>query len=76
MNPKTTTTVAERRALNGVTAEQLRDQLRGELVLPGDAAYDEARRVRNGMIGRRPTPRPQRLSPSERDQTAATGTRS
>jgi hypothetical protein len=32
-------------ALSEATVEELRDALRGELVLPGDAAYDEARRV-------------------------------
>jgi FAD/FMN-containing dehydrogenase len=33
---------------------ELRDDLRGELVLPGDPAYDESRSVWNGMIDRRP----------------------
>jgi FAD/FMN-containing dehydrogenase len=32
----------------------LRTQLRGELVRPGDPHYDEARRVYNGMIDKRP----------------------
>src|SRR5689334_22217301 len=31
-----------------------RAQLRGELVRPGDADYDDARRVYNGMIDKRP----------------------
>ncbi|HSO97596.1 MAG TPA: FAD-binding oxidoreductase [Solirubrobacteraceae bacterium] len=35
--------------------QELRDSLRGELVLPGDDAYDEARSVWNGMIDRRPS---------------------
>src|SRR5207244_10038738 len=34
--------------------KELRDALGGELVLPGEAAYDEARSVWNGMIDRRP----------------------
>jgi hypothetical protein len=33
---------------------QLGNQLRGELVLPTDAAYDDARRVWNGLIDKRP----------------------
>ena len=40
--------------LTGAAARELRGALRGELVLPGDAAYDEARSVWNGMIGCRP----------------------
>jgi FAD/FMN-containing dehydrogenase len=36
------------------TIEELRQSLRGELVTPTDAAYDQARAVWNGMIDRRP----------------------
>src|SRR5829696_3076661 len=36
------------------TMEHLRDQVRGEIVTPDDAAYDEARTVYNAMIDRRP----------------------
>ena len=38
----------------GATVQELRDALHGELVLPGDAAYEEARSVWNDMIDRRP----------------------
>lgn len=34
--------------------ETLRNGFRGQLVLPGDAAYDTVRRVHNAMIDRRP----------------------
>jgi FAD/FMN-containing dehydrogenase len=46
--------LAEPPALGEATVGELRDALRGELVLPGDSAYDEARSVWNGMIDRRP----------------------
>jgi FAD/FMN-containing dehydrogenase len=34
--------------------EELRGKLRGELVFPGDANYDEARKLYNAMIDKRP----------------------
>jgi FAD/FMN-containing dehydrogenase len=37
-----------------LTVHQLRDQVRGAIVLPGDENYDEARKVYNAMIDRRP----------------------
>jgi FAD/FMN-containing dehydrogenase len=42
-------------ALPETTVEALREGLRGELIGPDDVAYEEARRVYNGMIDRRPT---------------------
>ena len=33
---------------------ELKGKLRGELILPGDATYDEARKLYNGMIDKRP----------------------
>jgi FAD/FMN-containing dehydrogenase len=46
--------LAEPSALGEATVQELRIALRGELVLPDDAAYGEARCVWNGMIDRRP----------------------
>ena len=40
--------------MSGITLEQLRGQVRGDVVAPGDDAYGEARQVYNAMIDRRP----------------------
>jgi FAD/FMN-containing dehydrogenase len=40
--------------LDPKTLQEFAMHLRGELIQPGDAAYDEARRVFNGMIDRHP----------------------
>ena len=40
--------------LDPVAIDELAGSLRGEAIRPGDRAYDEARRVWNGMIDRRP----------------------
>jgi FAD/FMN-containing dehydrogenase len=40
--------------LNETDVQELRAKFRGDLILPGDAAYDGARKVYNGMIDRRP----------------------
>ena len=41
-------------ALNGSALASFRDAFRGPIVLPTDDGYDDARRVWNGMIDRRP----------------------
>jgi FAD/FMN-containing dehydrogenase len=38
----------------GLITDELRAAFRGELIEPGDAGYDDARAVYNGMIDRRP----------------------
>jgi FAD/FMN-containing dehydrogenase len=40
--------------MNETEIQELRASFRGELIVPGDPAYDAARRVYNGMIDRRP----------------------
>jgi FAD/FMN-containing dehydrogenase len=40
--------------MHDLDASELRASLRGELIQPGDAEYDDARKVYNGMIDRRP----------------------
>lgn len=41
-------------AIEKTRIEALKASLQGELLLPGDAAYDSARKVWNGMIDRKP----------------------
>ena len=41
-------------AIDDATIEQLRSAVGGEVITPEDAAYDEARKVWNGMIDRHP----------------------
>ena len=40
--------------LTDTTVAAFKSALRGEVIVPGDARYDEARKVYNGMIDRRP----------------------
>jgi FAD/FMN-containing dehydrogenase len=40
--------------LDTIAVQDLRSRLRGELLQPGDAGYEQARQVYNGMIDRRP----------------------
>src|SRR6266851_2932640 len=48
-------TITEGRIVLADTAvQQLRARLRGELLLPSDARYDDTRKVWNGMVDKRP----------------------
>jgi hypothetical protein len=40
--------------MNGLNVDTLRGQVRGQIITPGDAGYDAARAVHNGLIDRRP----------------------
>ena len=48
------TTTGTGAALPEPAVQDLKSRLRGELIRPGDAAYDATRKVYNGMIDRRP----------------------
>jgi FAD/FMN-containing dehydrogenase len=49
-----TTTTGSHIVIEGTTVETFKTSLRGELLRPGDTDYDEARKVWNGMIDKRP----------------------
>jgi FAD/FMN-containing dehydrogenase len=49
-----TTTTGSQLVIEGPTVETFKTSLRGELLRPGDTDYDEARKVWNGMIDKRP----------------------
>ena len=42
--------VTEEEGMSGKTPSELRDHVRGEVVVPGDPDYEDARLVHNGMI--------------------------
>jgi FAD/FMN-containing dehydrogenase len=49
-----TTTSGAETVLTATAISQFKAQVRGELLCPGDAHYDSARSIHNGMIDRRP----------------------
>ncbi len=52
--PRQTDTLSGRSHFPGAAIEQLRQRLQGEVVLPADTGYDQARAVWNGAIDKRP----------------------
>jgi len=50
-----TTTSGADTALDGAAVEEFRSGLRGEIILPTDDGYDEARKLYNAMIDKRPS---------------------
>src|SRR5919202_3400209 len=51
---RATTTQGTGISLEESVVETFKASLRGALLRPGEAGYDEARTIHNGMIGRRP----------------------
>jgi FAD/FMN-containing dehydrogenase len=51
---QSTQTIGTAPALSDEALQAFKGRLRGDLIAPGDAGYDSARKVYNGMIDRRP----------------------
>ena len=49
-----TTTRGTDTALDEATVQEFKASVRGQLIRPGDAGYDDARKIFNGMIDRHP----------------------
>jgi hypothetical protein len=54
VDQRITTTSGAETVLQAATIEQFKGSVRGELLCPGDAHYDSARSIHNGMIDRHP----------------------
>ena len=54
MELRVTSSGGARDALEDSVVDEFGARLRGELLRPGDAGYEEARKVWNGMIDKRP----------------------
>jgi hypothetical protein len=46
--------MAETKRVDGAGIWGLREAMRGQVLVPGETGYDEARRVWNGTVDRRP----------------------
>lgn len=62
--------------LQTATIDEFKAHFRGSVLLPGDAAYDEVRRIWNAMIDRRPALIARCMSPDDALASAATTTSS